>query len=64
MTKTSIGFKSDGRIYTGKKSVSSIRLPLIATGDIVGCGLNHRGNTVFFTLNGTLLDTISNPIHL
>ena len=32
--------------------------PLFASGDIIGCGINFKNNTAFFTKNGTHLGKI------
>ncbi len=56
MTNNSIGYSSDGRVYAGKKALAQVRLPLVGTGDVVGCGIDSMHDQVFFTLNGQLLD--------
>ena len=36
MTFNSLGYKSDGKIYSLKKVLPNMWLPLIGTGDIIG----------------------------
>lgn len=47
----------DGAIYHGKGHKLSSYGPAFTVGDIVGCGLNHRERSIFFTLNGVFLGT-------
>jgi len=62
MTRNSIGYKSDGRIYNAKKDIIRRQLPILGTGDIVGCGINFMDNSLFYTLNGDYIIGIDNPI--
>lgn len=44
-----------GPPFGGSGSSCRPELPGAAAGDVVGCGLDHRRGSVFFTLNGTCL---------
>lgn len=47
----------DGAIFHGRGRQLSEFGPKYGCNDTVGCGLNHKDNSIFFTLNGKLLGT-------
>lgn len=44
MTKQSLGYKSDGKLYHNKKPLTQIHLPILGSGDVIGCGINFYTN--------------------
>ncbi|CAA7057842.1 unnamed protein product [Microthlaspi erraticum] len=51
----------DGLIYLGKRQGEAFG-PTYTTGDIVGGGINYDSQEFFFTVNGTLVGTVSKYI--
>lgn len=47
----------DGAIFHGQGKQLSEFGPRYGCNDTIGCGLNHRDNSIFFTLNGKMLGT-------
>jgi hypothetical protein len=48
----------DGQIYNGANQGKQYG-PVFTTGDTIGCGLNFRTGTIFFTRNGVDLGKIT-----
>lgn len=46
----------DGRCFTGQNIGRNFG-PVFSTGDVIGCGVNFRDHTAFFTKNGQMIGT-------
>ena len=51
ITKTSFGYKADGKIYNNKGTGEEYG-PKFELNDVIGYGLNIAQKTIFFTFNG------------
>lgn len=50
----------DGRTYTGQ-NIGRNYGPTFSLGDVIGCGVNFRDHTAFFTKNGVKLGNVYLP---
>lgn len=70
--KNSYAWRADGKLFKGEiegkkyPTVASIRLDVsgFKQGDIIGCGLNIRERTIFYTLNGVYLGVAVQDVNL
>lgn len=52
----------DGRCFTGQ-NIGRPFGPVFNSGDVIGCGVNFRDHTAFFTKNGQMLGTCLRNVH-
>lgn len=52
----------DGRCFTGQ-NIGRPFGPVFNSGDVIGCGVNFRDHTAFFTKNGQMLGTCLRTVH-